>query len=99
MKVYPIGLGRPEGTVLTLDGFQVATALDEPLLRKIAATRMGRYFPAADKQALASVYDSIDLQWTRRAQHVELTALFAAAAALLLLVGRGLSFAWLGRVI
>jgi Ca-activated chloride channel homolog len=99
VRVHPIGIGRPEGTVLEIDGFQVATALDEPLLREIAARTDGRYFAAADEQALASVYDSIDLAWTVQAEHIELTALLAAAAGLLLLVGVGLSLTWFGRVV
>jgi Ca-activated chloride channel family protein len=99
VKVYPIGLGRPEGTVLEIDGFQVATKLDEPVLKEIAARTDGRYFPAADQQALSQVYDSIDLAWTVDAEHIELTALFAAVAALLVLVGVGLSFAWFGRAV
>jgi Ca-activated chloride channel family protein len=99
VKVYPIGVGNPAGTVLQIDGFQVATKLDEAVLKQIAQHTDGRYFPAADQQALSSVYDSIDLAWTVDAQHIELTALFAAAAALLVLVGVGLSFAWFGRAV
>jgi len=99
VRVYPIGLGSPQGTVMEIDGFQVATALDEPLLRQIASTTDGEYFPAADQQALAKVYRSIDPLWTVHARWIEVTALFAVAAALLLLSGVGLSFAWFGRVI
>jgi Ca-activated chloride channel family protein len=99
VRIYPIGLGKPEGTVLEIDGFQVATALDEPLLRDIAATTDGKYFAAADEKELAKVYGSIDLAWTVKAEHVEVTALLAAAAALLLLVGAGLSLAWFGRAV
>jgi Ca-activated chloride channel homolog len=99
VRVYPIGLGRPEGTVLEIDGFQIATALDEPLLREIAARTDGRYFAAADEQALAAVYDSIELTWTVRAEHIEVTAAFAAAAALLVLCGVGLSLTWFGRAV
>jgi len=99
VRVYPIGLGSAKGTVLQIDGFQVATALNEPLLRQIATATDGRYYAAADEQALASVYRSIDPVWTIQARHMEVTALFAGAAALLLLLGVGLSFAWYGRVI
>lgn len=99
VQVYPIGLGSPEGTVLSIDGFQVATALDEALLREIAATTDGRYFAAAEEKALAGVYQSIDLEWTVEAERTEITALFAAAAAVLLLLGAGLSLAWFGRVL
>jgi Ca-activated chloride channel family protein len=99
VRVYPIGVGSPQGTVLAIDGFQVATALDEPLLRRIAAATDGTYYAAADEQALAEVYRSIDLAWTVQPRRIEVTALFAAAAAMLLLLGAGLSFAWFGRVI
>jgi Ca-activated chloride channel family protein len=99
VKVYPIGLGKPEGTVLELDGFQVATRLDEPLLREIATRTDGKYFAATDEQALAQVYDSIALAWTVADEHIELTGLFAAVAGLLLLVGVGLSFVWFGRAV
>jgi len=99
VRVYPIGLGSPEGTVLEIDGFQVATALDEPMLRQIASTTDAEYFAAADEKALASVYQSIELAWTFEAEHVEVTALLAAAAAVLLLLGAGLSLAWFGRVV
>jgi Ca-activated chloride channel family protein len=99
VRVYPIGLGKPEGTVLEIDGFQVATALDEPLLQEIASRTDGKYFTASDQQALAAVYDSIDLTWTVATEHIELTAVFAGVAALLLLAGVGLSFLWFGRAV
>jgi len=98
VRVYPIGLGSPEGTVLEIDGFQVATALDEPLLREIASMTDAEYFAAADETALATVYESIDLAWTFEADTVEVTGLFAALAGVLLLVGVGLSLTWFGRV-
>jgi Ca-activated chloride channel homolog len=99
VRVYPIGLGSATGSVLQIDGFSVATALDEPTLRQIARTTNGTYFNATDQRALATVYSSIDLKWTVADRHIEVTALFAAAAALLLLAGAGLSLAWFGRVI
>ncbi len=99
VKVFPIGLGSPAGTVVQIDGFQVATTLDEAVLKQIAATTDGTYFAAADGAQLASVYASIHPTWTVRATRIEITALFAAAAALLLLAGAGLSLARTGRVI
>jgi Ca-activated chloride channel family protein len=99
VRVYPIGLGSPGGSVLQIDGFSVSTALDEPALRKIADTTDGTYYNAADQRSLTKVYSSIDLKWTVENRHIEVTALFAAAAALLLLVGAGLSLFWFGRVI
>lgn len=99
VKVYPVGLGSAAGTVLQVDGFQLATKLDEPLLREVARTTDGRYYAAADGAALEQVYRTIDLAWTVRTEKIEVTALLAGLAALLLLVGAGLSFVWFGRVV
>ena len=48
---------------------------------------------------MAPVYDSIALEWTVAEEHVELTGLFAAVGAVLLLAGVGLSFLWFGRAV
>ena len=98
VRIFPIGLGSAAGSVLQIDGFQVATRLDEALLRQIATTTDGTYYTAADEQELAKVYGSIQPTWTVEAKRIEITALFAVAAGLLLLVGAGLSLAWFGRV-
>jgi Ca-activated chloride channel family protein len=99
IKVYPVGLGSPQGAVLQIDGFSLATRLDEPMLRDIATHTDGRYIAGIDPQALAGVADAVDPQWTVETEHIEVTALLAAAAALLVLGGVALSLAWFGRAV
>jgi Ca-activated chloride channel family protein len=99
VKVYPVGVGSPAGSVIQIDGFQVATRLDDGLLKQIASATDGTYFEAADEQELQRVYSTIEPTWTVRPERTEVTALFAVAAAVLLLVGAGSSIAWFGRVI
>lgn len=99
VKVHTVGIGSPAGTVLQVDGFQVATSLDESLLKAVAATTDGTYFPARDEHALSKVYSSIHPGWTVQRAHVEVTAAFAATAAVLLLVAALLSVARTGRVV
>lgn len=99
VRVHAIGLGTPEGTVLEIDGFNVATALDEELLTEIAEVTDGTYDTAADSEALARVYESIDLAFERVEEPREVTAVFAAGGGLLLAVGALLSTAWFGRVL
>jgi Ca-activated chloride channel family protein len=99
VKVYPVGLGSPQGAVLQIDGFSLATRLDEPMLRDIASHTDGRYIAGADPQALAGIADAVDLQWTVETEHIEVTALLAAAAAVLLLLAVGLSLTWFGRAV
>ncbi len=99
VHVHTIGIGSPKGTVVEIDGFSVATALDETTLTQIAEVTDGTYSAAADPAALAAVYDSIDLRITAEAQPTEVTGLVAGASALLLFVGAALSLAWFGRVV
>jgi Ca-activated chloride channel family protein len=99
VRIHTIGLGSASGTVLEVDGFSIATALDEDTLKQIAQTTGGTYYSAAEPGALAQVYDSIELTWTSRTVPHEVTSLVAALAALLLLAGAGLSVLRSGRVI
>jgi Ca-activated chloride channel family protein len=99
VRIYPIGLGSPQGTVLEVDGFQVATRLDEATLRQIADTTDGTYYAASDTAALSKVYSAINLTWTARTERREITSWFAAVAAALLLLGTGVSVIRSGRVV
>jgi Ca-activated chloride channel family protein len=99
VPVHAIGIGTKQGTVIEVDGFNIATALDEELLKEIANVTDGTYDHAADAVALAKVYDSIDLEFKTTRKPREVTALFAAAGGLLLALGALLSMLWFGRVI
>jgi Ca-activated chloride channel homolog len=99
VRIHAIGLGTPEGTVIQVDGFSLATALDEGLLTEIAEVTDGTYHRAADASTLEEVYDSIDLELARVDRRHEVTALFAAAGGLMLALGSLISIAWFGRVI
>jgi Ca-activated chloride channel family protein len=99
VKVHAIGVGTKQGTVVQIDGFNVATALDAATLQKIADVTDGTYSEAVDSAALASVYKSVDLEFKHVKKPREMTAAFAFAGALLLAAGSVLSILWLGRVI
>jgi len=97
VRIYPIGLGSAEGTVVDVDGFSVATRLDEGLLREVAQTTNGTYFRAESAAQLDRVYDGIDLKLTTQGEMTEVTSIFAGVALLFLLAGGALSMLWLGR--
>ena len=99
VRIHTIGLGTTQGTVVQIDGFSVATALDEDLLKKIAQVTDGTYDQATDARALAQIYKSIHLELKTVKKPREATALFASAGGLLLVLGSALSLAWFGRVI
>lgn len=99
VKVSTVGVGSDEGTVITVDGFQVATALDEQSLRDIADVTGGRYEPVEQAAGVDAITRSIALRITSVDEQTEVTALFALAAIGLLVAGGLLMLRWFGRVV
>jgi Ca-activated chloride channel homolog len=99
VQIHAIGIGTERGTVVDIGGFNVATALDGALLAEVAKVSDGTYYEAADAASLAEIYRSIDLDFKSKTEHTEVTALFTAGAALLLVIGALLSVFWFGRVV
>lgn len=98
VRVFPIGIGTPKGATLTVDGYSVATALNEPLLKEIASATDGTYLRAEDEAQLTETYEKIDLNLTTRGEDIEVTSVFAGVAMLLLFLGSMLTIRWFGRV-
>ncbi len=99
VHIYPIGIGSPDGTVVELDGFSLATKLDEALLTQIADVTDGTYYHAEDAASLSKVYDKIDLKFTRSTQRTEVTGVATGLGAMLFFVGGALSLVWFGRLV
>jgi Ca-activated chloride channel family protein len=99
VRVFTIGIGSPQGTVVEVDGFSLATALDEEMLTQIAEDTGGTYYKAEDAAALTEIYDNIDLEATAEPEKTEVTAAATGLAIVLLLVGGALSLVWFGRLV
>jgi Ca-activated chloride channel family protein len=41
VRIYPVGIGSPEGAELEVDGFQILTQLNETFPQQIAETTSG----------------------------------------------------------
>ena len=98
IRIFTVGLGSPAGTTVNLNGFQVHTQLNEPLLQHIADTTQGSYFRAEDAAQLHSIYANLDTRLIVEPQKIEITSLFAGAGILLLAAGGMTSLLWLGRL-
>ncbi len=68
--------------------------IDESTLRSIAGLTGGTYYPASSAGELESVFDHLSTTSVATQETLELTAAFAAAAALLATAAFGLSFLW-----
>jgi Ca-activated chloride channel family protein len=99
VRVFPIGIGSPGGTVIEVEGFNILTRLDEPALEEIASLTNGAYYQAADAESLREIYETIDLQLTVRGEQMEVTALFALYGMLLAAAAGALALLWYGRVV
>lgn len=99
VHIYPIGIGSTQGTVLQINGFSVATALDAQTLKQIASVTNGTYYNATDSTTLAQIYRNIDLRTVTDPKETEVTALFAGVSTILLLIGGVMSMLWFGRLV
>jgi Ca-activated chloride channel family protein len=97
VRIYVVGLGTPDGHAAMGDEMAIYLQLDEPTLRRVAQMTGGEYHHAATAEALRAVYQKLGSRVQVSARQTELTGLLAAAAAVLLIAGAGLSVRWFGR--
>lgn len=98
VRIYPVGIGSPEGSVIEVDGFSILTQLDETTLQQIASLTNGVYHYAEDEESLQEIYQNIDLQLTINEEKMEITSIMAGISMLLFLIAGLLSLFWFGRV-
>jgi Ca-activated chloride channel family protein len=102
VPIYTIAFGTPDGTIEITndDGFSRTFAVppDPETLRTVAEETGGRFFEAPTEADLEEVYREIDSQVSYEDEERELTAAFAGAGAVFLLLGAGLSALWFGRI-
>jgi Ca-activated chloride channel homolog len=98
VRVYTVGIGTAAGTVVHVNGFSLLTQLDEATLQQIAQITGGTYFNAQSTQDLLKIYNNLDPQLVTRPEKTEITALFAGASILVMLIGCILSLLWFSRM-
>ena len=99
VRVFTVGFGTKDGEIIGFEGWSIRVRLDEDTLKQIAQITRGEYFYAGTAQDLKKVYETLNSRLVLEKKDTEVTALFAAVAALLTLVGAGLSLLWFHRVL
>jgi Ca-activated chloride channel family protein len=94
VRVYPVSLGTPNGTVtFGVGAFSnvVPVPPDPVTMSQIAQTTGGRSYTAQTASSVVDIYRTLGSSIGRTSAEVQITSWFAAAAALLLLgaVGAG----------
>jgi Ca-activated chloride channel family protein len=98
IKVYTVGIGTEEGTVLQIQGRNVFTRLDETTLRGMAEATGGRYFNAQNEKDLRQIYDDLSRERVLEDKETEVTFAFAAAGLVLSFLAGGLGLMWFNRL-
>ncbi len=97
VRVFTVGFGTVEGGTIGFEGWSVYVRLDEETLRAIADVTRGEYFHAGTAADLKKVYENLNARLVLEKKDTEITFLFAAMAAALLLVASLLSLLWFDR--
>lgn len=98
VRIYTVGIGSAAGAVLTIEGFNVHTRLDEALLQQISLLTGGAYYNAESQEDLINIYGNLNPQLVSRPEEMEITPLFAGMGILILLLGGASSLVWFGRL-
>jgi Ca-activated chloride channel family protein len=86
VRVFTVGIGTPNGEILVGEGWSMRVRLDEETLKGIAKITGAEYFYAGTAPDLKKIYQSLNSRFVMEKKETEITALFAAAAALAALV-------------
>ena len=99
VRIFTVGLGSREGTIVGFGGRSMRVQLDEETLQKIADMTRGSYFRASTAADLKTIYKSLNTQLIMETKKTEITAFFSAAAAAIALLAAGLSLLWFNRIL
>ena len=100
VRIYTVGIGTTEGTVVNAEGWNMRVRLDEEALKKIADVTNAEYFRATDAGQLKKIYQVLSTKLSfERQQPTEVTAIFAAIGATLAMAAALLSMWWFNRIL
>jgi Ca-activated chloride channel homolog len=100
VRIYTVGMGTPEGTTVSADGWSMRVRLDEDTLKQVARKTEGDYFRADSANDLKQIYSRLSARLSfEKQQPTEITSLFAAIGALFAGLGALLSMLWFNRVL
>jgi len=98
VRVHTVGFGTKEGGAVDFEDMSVYMRFDEAALKAIAGITEGQYSHASSAGDLHKVYKDLTAKLVLERSETEVTAFFAAAAALFALMAAMLSALWFHRV-
>jgi len=98
IPVYTVGVGTQGGDVIGAEGWSMRVRLDEEALKTIANLTHAEYFHAGTAADLQKIYKNMNTRLFFEQKETEISALFAAAAAVVALISAMLSLVWFNRI-
>jgi Ca-activated chloride channel family protein len=99
VRIFTVGFGTKSGETIGFEGWSMRVRLDEETLKTIASMTRGEYFYAGSATDLKKVYETLNSRFLLEKKDMEISALFAAAAAAAALVSAVLSLLWFNRIL
>jgi Ca-activated chloride channel family protein len=99
VRIFTVGIGTPDGEVMGFEGWRMRVRLDEATLKNVSTITHGQYFHAGNATDLKKVYRSLNSRFVLEKKETEVSALFAALAALLSISSAMLSLFWFNRIL
>jgi Ca-activated chloride channel family protein len=99
VRIYTVGVGTPQGAIVGIEGWQMRVGLDEETLKAVADLTRGEYFYAGTAVDLKKIYESLRSRLVLERKRTEVTAVFCAVAAALVILSAALSLAWFNRIL
>ena len=100
VRVYTVGIGTTQGTILRAEGMSMRVRLEEESLKWVAEETSADYFKADSTSELYRIYDAMGTTIVfRQQQQAELTGVLLLMAVLCLAAGVTMSLLRSGRVI
>ena len=97
VRVYTVGFGTKEGGLIGGEEWSFYVRLDEDTLKSVAAITGAEYFYAGTADDLKKVYQNLQSKIGLEKRDTEISALFSALTALLVVLAAVLSMLWFHR--
>jgi Ca-activated chloride channel family protein len=99
VRVFTVGFGTQGGETIGFEGWSMRVRLDEETLKQIAHMTRGEYFYAGTAADLKKVYQVLNSKFLLEKKPMEISSLFAGAAALIAVTSALLSLLWFHRIL
>lgn len=98
VRVFTVGLGTDAGVIPGGNGQSILVQFDEETLKTIADLTVGKYYHAGSAADLTEIYRELTTQLIQEREQTEVSFVFAAVGALLIIGAGGLSVLWSNRL-